>query len=363
VGPQACAECHPGESALFARSGHRRTLWPAASSRNAILAWLDGATVADPEVPEVTWSYHLRAGTLQADRTVDGRTETIALDYGFGSGSLGITFVALQSGSEPGIDPLGIEHRLSYFASRRRLGITPGQERPKEQEDSAKAQQPPVTWGKSMGKDLVQQCFGCHSTLTSTQSRNRLEPATMMPNVTCERCHGPGLAHIEAARRGETELSMRMGTDRVEPTVEVNLCGGCHRLPRVIAPGQIRPENVGIVRFQSVGLSVSSCYADGLSGLRCVSCHDPHDRVSTNLLAYEAVCLSCHQAGATHRPCPVSPAAKCIGCHMPRRASGNGLFTDHWIRKPDVAARPESDHRPTAAARATPPASLTRGAG
>ena len=136
-------------------------------------------------------------------------------------------------------------------------------------------------------------------------------------------------------------MTMRMGQQRVEPSVEISLCGECHRLPRALSPSLIRPGNLDIVRFQSVGLSVSLCYADGLSGLRCVSCHDPHDRVSTDLAEYASVCLQCHEAGSRSKraACPVSPAAQCIECHMPRREiSGNGLFTDHWIRKPGQAA-------------------------
>jgi hypothetical protein len=186
--------------------------------------------------------------------------------------------------------------------------------------------------------------------LTSTLASNRLELATLMPNVSCERCHGPGRAHVEAARRGEDTLTMRMGHDRADPSVEVVLCGGCHRLPRAISPSRLRPDNVQLVRFQGVGISLSSCYADGLSGLRCISCHEPHDRLSTDHAAYEAVCLSCHGTGskANQSVCPVSPAAKCIDCHMPRRnVSENESFTDHWIRKPDPAAKPGGIARPS----------------
>ena len=34
---------------------------------------------------------------------------------------------------------------------------------------------------------------------------------TLIPNVTCERCHGPGRRHVEAARRGEASLDMPFG--------------------------------------------------------------------------------------------------------------------------------------------------------
>ena len=122
VGAAACRECHPNESALYARSGHRRTLWPAQVGRSPVVAWLNGKTWKDPEVPEVTWSYQLRDDQLVAERTVAGRSETVSLDYGFGSGKHGVTFVALRPAANPGLDPPGLEHRLSFFADGPRLG-------------------------------------------------------------------------------------------------------------------------------------------------------------------------------------------------------------------------------------------------
>jgi hypothetical protein len=339
VGAAACGECHPGESALFARSGHHRTLWPTEPGRNPIVAWLEGKTWKDPDVPEVTWSYHLRDGRLVAERTSGNRSDTLRLEYGLGSGTHGVTFVAFQPGDDPSFNPSGIEHRLSYFSTSRRLGITLGHKR----FDQDHTRPDEVPFGKPLPPERLQRCIGCHSTLTSTLAGSRLEPTTLIPNVTCERCHGPGRAHIEAARNDESDLTMALGQKRAGPSVEIALCGECHRLPQSLAASSIRPDNPQIVRFQSVGLSVSSCYAEGRSGLSCVSCHDPHDRVSSDRAAYVSVCLQCHQAGSKSKQatCPVSPAARCIECHMPRREiSVNGLFTDHWIRKPEPAAKP-----------------------
>jgi hypothetical protein len=336
VGEAACLECHPGESALQGRSGHDRTLRRAEQS--PIIAWLNGKSVSDPEHPDVRWSYEVSDNQLIAARTVAGRTESLALDYAFGSGKHGLTFVAL-TGRKSELDPSGVEHRLSYFANSPRLAITPGQgrsRRPRDHGDTAES----VGFGHPLGPDRLQDCFRCHATLTSTFARNRLEAATLLPNVSCERCHGPGREHVDAARRGETNLNMRLGHDRVQPWVEVNLCGECHRLPRSISASSISPDNTGIVRFQGVGVSMSACYAKGLGGLRCTTCHDPHDRASSDHTHYEAACLSCHRAAAAEKACPISPAANCIGCHMPRReVSSNGTFTDHWIRKPGPPVR------------------------
>ena len=200
IGASACRECHPGESALFARSGHRRTLWHATAGQNPVVAWLEGRTSKDPDVPEVQWSYDVREGQLVAERAVERRTESFPLDYGFGSGTHGVTFITLRPGTEPGLDPSGIEHRLSYLADGRRLGLTPGQER------SAGERLGPheIASGKTMGPERIQQCFGCHATLTSTLASNRLEPATLIPGVSCEHATargGPMSRRPAAAKR------------------------------------------------------------------------------------------------------------------------------------------------------------------
>jgi hypothetical protein len=331
VGEAACLECHPGESALHTRSGHSQTLRRA--ERSSIIAWLNGKTVSDPKYPDVRWTYQVRDQKLVVERTIGAQTESLALDYGLGSGKHGLTFVAIQ-GDKTRLDPSGVEHRLSYLANSPRLDITPGQERtPRERHHGNAAET--VAFGHPMGPNQLRDCLGCHSTLTSTVARNRLETSTLMPNVSCERCHGPGRDHVDAARRGETDLTMRMGNDRGQPFVEVNLCGECHRLPRLVSPSSISPDNPGIVRFQGVGISMSACYAKGVGNLRCTTCHDPHDRASNDHAHYEAACLSCHRSAPAEKLCPISPAKNCIGCHMPQReVRGNGVFTNHWIRKP-----------------------------
>ncbi|MGP0070193.1 MAG: hypothetical protein ACLQGP_42165, partial [Isosphaeraceae bacterium] len=66
IGPKVCAECHPAQSALHVRSGHGQTLSPA--SRRKLSRELDGKTVADPEQPDVLWSYDYRNGQLHIAR-------------------------------------------------------------------------------------------------------------------------------------------------------------------------------------------------------------------------------------------------------------------------------------------------------
>src|SRR5579875_1424617 len=220
VGAVSCRECHPGESAEFVRSGHARTLRPA--EKDPIARQLDGRTVADPERTGVAWTYHFRDGRLSVDRREGGQSETLPIEFSFGSGQVGTTFVTTMKPG-PGSPPIGLEHRLSYLAAGRKLAITPGQQKDASPEPGSRI----TPSGRILGAPLLLRCFSCHVTTTSREGHERLDTAAMVPNVSCERCHGPASAHIDAARRGgsEEELRMPMGLDEVSPRDQLAACG------------------------------------------------------------------------------------------------------------------------------------------
>src|SRR5262249_49533477 len=169
-------------------------------------------------------------------------------------------------------------------------------------------------------------------TRTSVAGDSALDFKTLIPNVSCERCHGPGRAHVEAARAGKTDLKMPFGLDSWTAESQLRLCGQCHRHPDRAPPGGVYPENRQLARFQPVGLMQSKCYTRSGGQLSCVTCHDPHARASPDRSSYEAACLKCHES-APQAVCRVNPTRGCIDCHMPGIDSGQGiLFTDHWIR-------------------------------
>ncbi|MFI5454448.1 MAG: multiheme c-type cytochrome [Isosphaerales bacterium] len=340
VGPQVCSECHPGEAALYSRSGHASTLRPV--GRGVVSRLLDGRTIADPESPGILWSYRLRDGQLHLARKERGQVEECILEYAFGSGHHATTFVSVVDPEIPAI----LEHRLTYYTQDDTFRITPGHKMfPKP---------PGLTFhGKVLPPDDALRCFHCHSTAISARDDQRIDEETMIPNVSCERCHGPGRAHVAAARRGapESELSLPFGPDRWSASTLLTMCGACHRHPSQSEPDMIQPDDTHLARFQPVGIMQSRCYVESGGSFSCVTCHDPHARVSADRESYEAVCLSCHTArGPTAAPagtsaqpaeltrpagtpCPVSPRKGCVGCHMPRVDAGqNLLFHDHWIR-------------------------------
>ncbi|MFI5455368.1 MAG: multiheme c-type cytochrome [Isosphaerales bacterium] len=332
IGSQSCAGCHPGEFASHSRSGHARTLRPAALTK--VASRLSGATFADPEHRGVGWSYSLRDGRLWTERREAGEVERFLIDYAFGSGHHATTFVTLTNRTPE--SPTMIEHRLTVFAHKEAPDITPGQG---QAPSSNRRGMVPLgrsylTWG-------TLKCFECHTTVVSDRGPLVLDEATMIPNVGCERCHGPGRAHVEAARReaGDAALAMPFGLGRFTAADEIRMCGACHRLPEMGDSALIRPDNAVLVRFQPVGLMQSACYQKSQGTLSCATCHDPHAKTSTDLPAYEAVCLSCHRA-PSQTACKVSHATGCVGCHMPRRDVSQGMMmADHWIRsRPENAA-------------------------
>jgi hypothetical protein len=319
IGSRVCRECHSNEYALFLHTGHARTLRLAAD--HPVARIIDGQTVTDPEIPGLTWTYALADDQLRAERRFGGQIEKSILDYAFGSSRHATTFLTLTDANKP----TGTEHRLSYFGQPGRLDVTPGQEKQKAPGTSSR--------GRYLTPKITLQCFSCHATQTSAVSGRPFDADTLIPNVTCERCHGPSRKHVDAARRGETDLTMPFGFDQWTAETQMKLCGECHRHPSLYAPGAIDPNEPGLVRFQPVGLMQSRCYERSGGSLSCITCHDPHAHASSDTASYEAACLGCHSS-STQAVCPKSPGNRCLECHMPRLNLGTDtFFTDHWIRR------------------------------
>src|SRR4051812_44269571 len=189
VGDAACRGCHPVEAAAYVRSGHARTLRPAAKSVAA--RRLVGRKVADPERPGSTWGFALGDGRFVAEYAGagGGEVERFLVDYAFGSGHHATTFVSLLD-RDPA-HPVALEHRMTYYAHTRSPGLTPGQ----SLSGHATGNSPE---GRTHTASDTLKCFGCHATVTSDRGPDALDEATMIANVSCERCHGPGRSHVEA---------------------------------------------------------------------------------------------------------------------------------------------------------------------
>lgn len=317
VGAAACAGCHRKESQTHALTSHAQTLQRVTGS--PLLAAFRSSQRLRDSARSATYSFRVVGDTGEFVVQQEGRPEPIHMPaaYALGSGRIGTTFLVEQA---PGIFAEG--HTSHYRDGK--WHWTPGQQR-------ADPTRPLV--GKPLADRTATACFLCHSTALLRED-GRLLPAESIPNVGCERCHGPGRAHVEAISR-HTRPQPIYGLRRLSADKVQKLCENCHGAPGAVDDAQLR-ENPSLPRFAGPGLALSRCYREGGGKLSCVSCHNPHERPSKDLSSYEPVCKSCHgtskSAGAV---CPINPRNDCIRCHMPALPVEFPVpaeFRTHWIR-------------------------------
>jgi len=322
VGSTACAACHaqkvetqkitpmahaamPANAEMFAKSGNTSPLTFRAGSYN----------------------YEIAQSTASSTYSASDGTESVTapLDWVFGSGHFGQTYVYQQKGTF-------YESNLSYYPAIHALDFTTGHQR------SA-----PATLAKALGEpqnpDTIRACFGCHTTVATTS--NRFEPSQATGGITCESCHGPGAQHVAAMtlNEGNQTSSFMLNPASLNPSDSVDFCGACHRTSLDVIQMGIR--GVFTARFPAYRLEASRCWgSDGDSRVTCVACHDPHQPLVTDVASYDKNCLSCHVLSAASKPAKDHPGAACpvaqkdcVSCHMRKYniPEMHADFTDHKI--------------------------------
>jgi hypothetical protein len=252
------------------------------------------------------------------------KTTSVPAVWAFGSKN-GQTYILEKDGAY-------FESRLSFFTKTHSLDITPGQssELPNGLETAL---------GRKLGIDVAQGCFRCHTTAAITS--NMFEPEKATAGVTCEACHGPGAAHVASMIANDPEQATAiMNPANLSPSNSVDFCGACHTAWADVVEGAGKPS-AGLIRFQPYRLEQSRCWGtNGDPRLTCVSCHDPHEPLVQEPIAYDSKCLACHglrpKATGRHEAKTVCKVAvsNCVTCHMPKYElpQTHTLFTDHEIR-------------------------------
>lgn len=259
----------------------------------------------------------------------DGK-ESAPIDVVFGSGKSGMTYAGRFEK-----DRL-TEFRMSYFPKRKTWYLTPGQEVHAD-----------LDIGREHVKHLGRRCVMCHA--MATQETTLLPQAHLM-GVGCESCHGPGQAHIAAAKtRGAKDLRIEKSRNLPQAKLEA-MCARCHRSAADVPLSTV--DAGGTQRFQPYGLEMSPCYKKSKGKMTCLTCHDAHTNARTDAAFYEAKCLNCHAFNTGDPPpdqggpCPINPRNGCIPCHMPQRRIFPGskisvTMADHfiWAYRPRTQAK------------------------
>ena len=336
VGSRRCGDCH--RAIYQAQQGdtpHARTLYFGAGLKDVPLP---AQPVPDPVVPGITHHFSRESDDrIKLETRVDQRVVRAVITYAVGSGNHGITMIGKDSlvGAER-------ELRVSYFSTGQDWGETKG--------INAPPREPADSIGLTLSTKAMRQCIHCHATwfrAADPLPSIPIGPEAQDHGIGCERCHGPGLNHDKAITSGFAESAIGR-TVRTPPGELLQSCNECHA-----DNGSVEPNDPEFTRIQGTTLMFSRCFTATRGELHCVTCHDPHRRLDTTLVHYDAKCLGCHtpptpktsppptdhsKAAPIARPgtpiCPVNSATDCVSCHMPKvkDPSRPVYYTDHHIR-------------------------------
>ncbi len=326
-GPEACVKCHQEESHQHA-TAMGRALEPVATSE--ILR-------AHPRLTFRTgpYSYEVVRRGDQTFYTVTDGKDTISepILYSFGQGKAGQTYIFRHNGTF-------YESHLSFYRDVGALDFTIGYPRdvPSSLDEAA---------GRAISMDEARHCFACHG--TGAAYGNQLELDRLIPGVTCEACHGPGVDHIAAmqAKKFQNERIFNPGGMGADELAQ-EFCGSCHRSAEQVSSNKLLRGLIS-VRFQPYRIFTSRSHDPDDKRMACTACHNPHENPVQDMAFYDAKCFACHRSsqslksaatakaetkeGRTSKPCPVAQRL-CVSCHMPKVEfpGSHFKFTDHRIR-------------------------------
>lgn len=332
AGDQACAQCHVDEYEAHQRSGHSRTLTSLDRSPLSKQLVEKGSYQDSRREQEFLFVASQNDGLIVRD-TAHAAGIDVPVTWMLGSGTHAQTPIAVDEKTQS-----GVELRWSVFPDGETVGLTPDHER-----FDAFSIGTVECFGRPLDAADIRACIGCHSTLTPPPSLPIVQ-SMVVPNVGCERCHGPRKKHVELAHQGLAEHAQPM-IQYASAEAYMKACAACHRDESSVRPDASSDE---LARFQPYGIKKSRCYLETPGNLTCSQCHDPHEPVSQDRHRSIDQCKQCHgdSKSSTHPQisqtvCRHDPNGDCIECHMPAVAwTTNISFHDHWIRVPkDNATR------------------------
>lgn len=320
VGRDACRECHAENYQLHSSHGHKHSF--ATTDDPKIIELFDGKSF-DAGEPFGTFTYHADDQGLYALLPKKFGDRPFRLNYALGSPEIAVTLLSLVP--DPVEGTVAIEHRASWYDRRGALGPTPL--------DPIAPRTPAEMFGLRHEGTVMERCIYCHTTRATIENQQITD---LIPNVNCEKCHGPASLHVEQARSMPNPPKFSVGKKDWDAESEIQLCGDCHRLPVTVSKKKLRDYPDELTRFQPVGMLRSACYVKSKGRMRCSTCHNPHQSVTeVSRKQHIQNCIACHREdNPEHVLCPKSTTEGCIECHMPEKdLPGLDItFHDHWIR-------------------------------
>lgn len=388
VDPAACAGCHAEIAATYAETGMGRSFYPATPERmRAHLG--DGPAEYEHAASGRRYELFEREGVYYLKREADDVPPLeLRIDFVMGSGNHARSYLhRLPDGRllEAPVGWYAPEGAVGRPAPEGFLAMSPGFDAPRH---------------GGVRREISFDCIACHNGYpeiapgADAPGRDPQFAGRLPQGIDCQRCHGPGRAHVEAVAAGGSEAEVReaiLNPASLPVDRQLEVCLQCHlestsrRLPYSIhrfdrAKFSYRPDEPladAVLHFDhpdgvredkfeiahhAYRLRKSACFRESGS-MTCTTCHDPHQvtRGEAGLERQRAICRDCHGQGFEDRVAAGSHPADgdCLGCHMPKRRTEdvvNVVMTDHFIQR-----RPPSNPLAPLAERVEGPGDLYRG--
>ena len=360
VAPGACSACHREIVESYAQTGMARSFSAMRPKDTLELPAANFYHEASEEfftVLQRDGGSYLERHQIAFDGNVTPRLDA-RMDYRFGSGNHARTYISRTKSGEL------VELPLTWYSENGGAwAMSPGYDRPDH---------------GGFSRRITYRCMFCHNAYPQNQTADDWEGSTRFPDrlpegIDCQRCHGPGQAHLDAVRQRLPVQQVRraiVNPARLSPERRMEVCLQCHlettnlKLPATLLrtgrgvfsyrPGEPLENYIlhfdraaagnSDNRFEFAGTAYrflqSPCYVKSQGGLSCTNCHNPHEPSNTAAAAlrYVEVCRTCHETSMQKLVAEGGhPDSKdCVGCHMPKRRPSDAIHvmvTDHFIQR------------------------------
>lgn len=350
TGNESCQPCHKKIYASYLNTGMGHSLYLPDPSQK--IERFDSSSVVYDRFSDYSYfpywadgQFFIKEFRIKGADTVYQRVEKI--DYIVGSGHQTRSYLLNRNGYL-------YEAPITWYVTRQLWDLSPGYA------DGNNSR---------FSREIGEECLACHTGAFEAVegSKNRYREVSL--GIDCERCHGPGAAHIDAINNdqlidvGELTDYTIVNPAKLPLKEQFDVCQQCHlqgvnvyqdnQGPRDFRPAkalkdvyhvfleqQADPEAFGIASHAE-RLQASQCFLQSEGRLTCTTCHDPHKSIAvTDTLVYVKQCQSCHRPERSLE-CGEGEEARmlaggnCVSCHMPSggtRDIPHVSFHDHKIR-------------------------------
>lgn len=369
VGMNTCKQCHPDVYNTFIETGMGKSFDLASHSKSS--ANFEHSVIYD-KYKDLYYKSYWQGDSLKFKEfrllkgdTIFQRTETI--NYIVGSG---------QHTNSHIFNSNGYLHQapMTYYTQKGTWDLPPGFENGNN---------------SRFNRKIGLECITCHNAYPKMELGSENKYTFVANGIDCERCHGPGEAHVLQKQKGVLiDTSKYIDYSIVNPSklgisLQMDVCQRCHiQGNAVLNKGKtfldFRPgmplsdvlnafmpvykgqEEEHIMASHAERLKMSKCFiatsekisenpelSKGLkpykNALTCITCHNPHVSVKvTGKEIFNNACKNCHSTAA-QKQCSENPIKlkaennNCVNCHMPKSGAidiPHVRVTDHYISKP-----------------------------